>query len=149
MFLFKSPGILRKVSLSAVAALVINMPREMWFFWKLWAALPFVVPRNWYWEIKKKLLQQIDMRDRWNGWTKGKSLCKKKKKKYAKWDLQAISGISLYTFGVPKHICSAESVLSDATSSSESFSPTASTPNPFYSWSSKDSGNSWMTFFLS
>ena len=53
-------------------------------------------------------------------------------KKKAKSDLQAISGISPYTFGVPKHICSAESVLSDATSSSESCSPTASTPNPFY-----------------
>lgn len=32
MFLVKSPGILRKFSLSAVAALVINMLREISFF---------------------------------------------------------------------------------------------------------------------
>lgn len=69
-------------------------------------------------------------------------------KKSAKWDLQAISGISLYTFGVSKHICRAESVLSDATLSSESCNPTASTPNPFYPQNSKDLGNSWTTFFF-
>ena len=38
---------------SAVAVLVINIPREVSLFGKLWAALPFVVPRNGYWEIKK------------------------------------------------------------------------------------------------
>ena len=36
-----------------MAVLVINIPREVSLFGKLWAALPFVVPRNGYWEIKK------------------------------------------------------------------------------------------------
>lgn len=42
---------------NAVAVLVIDMPREMSFFWKLWAASPFVVPRNGYLEIRKKTKQ--------------------------------------------------------------------------------------------
>lgn len=33
-----------------------------------------------YKKKKKKLLQQIDMRDRWNGWTKGKPFMQKTKK---------------------------------------------------------------------
>lgn len=82
---------------SAVAVSVINMPKEMSFFSELWAALCGSQ------ELGGELLHWIDL-DRWNGWTKGKLLPKKKKKK-TKWDLQAFSGISVH-LSWPKHICS-------------------------------------------
>lgn len=44
-------------------------------------------------------------------------------KKKGKWALQAISGVSLYTFGEPKYICTSENALSDAISSLESQFP--------------------------